>query len=500
MGSPTTWRESAKMRQVTTRRDGLPTRSRFRGQPRPSHGTRIILQIVVSVCCLAAAVISFNLLLKHLSGSSGQAWFEAGCSDEVGLSRANCAAVLATPYSYFPPKRPRESSERKHIPVAFLGLLYYSTLLIWIIGVGAPSRERRWVHAAPLVLVEFGIPASVYYSVIMFRVLDEWCPWCLVTHILNLVIATCLALMWPRARESGASGTGRGAGESASQASPHPSIRTVLLTVGVIALAVYGHFGMLGSKTSQQKADVLRSNYDACRSVVKRIKRDTDKLITMWHGAKPCEISIRADDPVRLRAARTDRHPPLTMVVFSDFECPSCARFAIMLEERIQPLFDGHLRIIYKYYPLDRLCNKRIMRTAHPHACVAARMAEAARLLRGNDGFWEAHDYLYHNRDDTEQGRMTPERVAAELDLDVDELRQVMEREEILQRIAEDVRQAKACGSHGTPTVFVDGKPVEPLAIMQIASWDKMADLNWQRINVPRPERSKLPAIRRVDG
>ena len=465
-----------------------------------SAAKRPILQIIASACCLVAAVVSYNLLLKHVAGSSDLAWFEAGCSEETGAGRANCAAVLATPYSYVPPKSPRESSERRHIPVALLGLLYYSTLLVWVIGVGPPSRERRWVHLVPLVIVEFGIPASLYYTFIMFRVLDEWCPWCLVTHILNVMIAVCIALMWPRTAESASAGAGRKSVEPISRESPRPSVRTVLLTVGVIAVVSYGHLGVFQLQIWQQKAGVLSGNYDACRSVVKRIKRDADKLVSMWQGAKPCEISVRADDPVRLRVASTDDQPPLPMVVFSDFECPSCARFAKILEERIEPLFDGHLRITYKYYPLDRTCNKRTRRTSHPHACTAARMAEAARVLRGNDGFWKAHDFLYQNRNDLEQGKMTPERVAVALDLDVEVLRAAMKGQQVTQPIGEDVKQAKVCGMHGTPTVFVEGRPVEPLALMEIRFWDKMADLYWQSLNIPRPHSTKLSSISRVPG
>lgn len=276
-----------------------------------SHVRKTALQITAGMCCLAATVVSYNLLLKHVAGSSGQTWFEAGCSEETGPGRANCDAVLATPYSYFPPKRPHESSERRHIPVAFLGMLYYSALLVWTIGVGPPSRERRWLHLVPLVMVEFGIPASLYYTFIMFRVLDEWCPWCLVTHILNVLIAVCIALMWPRTGVPAEVGARRESEDQLSHRSPRPSVRALLLTVSVSAVVAYANLNTFELKTWQQKADGFHSDYESCRSVVRRIKRDTNKLVAMWQGAKPCEISMRPDDPVRLRAASSDDQPPL---------------------------------------------------------------------------------------------------------------------------------------------------------------------------------------------
>ena len=109
--------------------------------------------------------------------------------------------------------------------------------------------------------------------------------------------------------------------------------------------------------------------------------------------------------------------PTLDVVVFSDFECPSCKRFAAFLEEQAQPLFDGRIKTVFKHYPLDRTCNERVSQTVHQHACAAMSMAEAARLLGGNSAFWKAHDYLYKHLDTLAQGKVTPDAVAAELHL-----------------------------------------------------------------------------------
>jgi uncharacterized membrane protein len=169
-----------------------------------------VLQVVAAVLCFAAAVVSYNLVLKHVTGSSGAAWFEAGCSDKPSPGGANCAAVLASPYSYFPPKMSKEPDGRPHLPVAFLGLFYYSALLTWIIGIGRPSPRRRRLHILPLLLVGMGLAASAYYLNIMFRVLDEWCSWCVVTHVLNLLIAICFVLLWPRRPKAVLAGTEAG--------------------------------------------------------------------------------------------------------------------------------------------------------------------------------------------------------------------------------------------------------------------------------------------------
>ena len=454
----------------------------------------IVIEMLAALLCFAAAIISYNLILKHVTGSSGAAWFEAGCSDRPAAGGANCAAVLASPYSYFPPKKSTEAGGRPHLPVAFLGLVYYSTLLTWIIGIGRPSHRRRRLHIMPLLLVGMGLAASAYYMNIMFRVLDEWCSWCVATHVLNLLIAICFVVIWPRRLKPATSVTVEGTSSTQDQGStapPVPSARTVIITLVAIVIMVWGELNMLGLKTWKRQAASAKESFDTCIDVVKRIKSDSDALLRNWQAATKQEILIRPDDPVRTRLNTGAAHPTLDVVVFSDFECPSCKRFAAFLEGQAQPLFDGHIKTVFKHYPLDSACNERISKTVHPHACAAMSMAEAARMLGGNSAFWQAHDYLYEHRDALAQGKLVPDAVAAELHLVPPAFREAMSSKAVATRVAEDIDQAKLCDIKGTPAVFVEGKLVDTLAATEIGFWDKLADVYWQRSNLPRPASTK---------
>ena len=453
-----------------------------------------VIEVVAAVLCFAAAVISYNLVLKHVTGSSGAAWFEAGCSDKPAGGGANCAAVLASPYSYFPPKMSKEPDGRPHLPVAFLGLFYYSALLTWIIGIGRPSPRRRRLHILPLLLVGMGLAASAYYMNIMFRVLDEWCSWCVVTHVLNLLIAVCLVWMWPKrlkAVEVHASPTPPTHAPANLAVPRDPSGRTILITLVAIAAIGYGELNMLGLKTWKRQAAAATESYNTCVAAVNRIKGDPDTMLRNWELAPKREIAVRADDPVRTGFKADATQPTLDVVVFSDFECPSCKRFAAFLEEQAQPLFDGRIKTVFKYYPLDRACNERVSKTVHPHACAAMSMAEAARMLGGNSAFWQAHDYLYEHRDALAQGKLAPDAMSAELHLDPAALRDAMSSQAVATRVAEDIDQAKLCDIKGTPAVFVEGKLVDTLAVTEIGFWDKLADVYWQRSNLPRPASTK---------
>lgn len=456
------------------------------------RGTTI--EVVAAILCFAAAVISYNLVLKHVTGASGAAWFEAGCRDKPDAGGANCAAVLASPYSYFPPKRSTEPDGMPHLPVAFLGLFYYSALLTWIIGIGRPSHRRRRLHILPLLLVGMGLAASAYYMNVMFRVLNEWCPWCVVTHVLNLLIAICLVVMWPRRLKPATSVALEGMPSTHDQsltAPPIPSGRTILITLVAIVTVGWGELNMLGLKTWRRQATSATEGYTTCLEVVNRIKSDSAALLRNWQAATKHEIRIRPDDAVRTGPKVEATQPTLDVVVFSDFECPSCQRFAAFLENQAQPFFDGHIKTVFKHYPLDSACNVRVSKTVHPHACAAMSMAEAARMLGGNAAFWQAHDYLYKHRDALAQGKLAPDAVAAELHLAPTAFRDAMSSQAVTMRVAEDIDQAKLCDIKGTPAVFVEGKLVDTLAVMEIGFWDKLADVYWQRSNLPRPASTK---------
>jgi predicted DsbA family dithiol-disulfide isomerase len=448
-----------------------------------------VAHVCGAVFSFAAAVISYQLLLKHVGGTPAPGWFEAGCSDTAAPGGANCAAVLASPYSYFPPKK--EADGRPHVPTALLGLVYYSGLLVWLGGVGRVSPRRRGLHAALLLCIGVGLSMSVYYTAVMFGVLDQWCPWCVVTHGLNLLIAGCAILMWPRRRP---------AHVELEEPFPrtaiaHPSTRLVMVTIFAIVAVTCAEVFLLGVKTWKRQAIAAHENYNTVLAAVNRLKGDPETLVRLWQSAAPRNITLRPDDPARLDRALTTEQLTLDAVVFSDFECPSCARFAAFLDEQVQPLFAGNLRVVFKHYPLDRACNERASKTMHKHACEGATLAEAARLGGGNEAFWRAHDYIFQHREVLVAGKFTSDVLASGIGVvDPKTLASAMTSDEIRSRINEDVEQARLADVRGTPSVFVDGRLVDTLAVTEIGFWDRLADMYWKRAKMERPASTRLKA------
>jgi protein-disulfide isomerase len=109
------------------------------------------------------------------------------------------------------------------------------------------------------------------------------------------------------------------------------------------------------------------------------------------------DVAVGPDDPVRGPA-----DAPVTVVVFSDFECPFCKRSAESLE-RLAIDYPKEVRVVWKDLPLD----------IHPNARAAAELARAARAQGGDPAFWAAHDRLFENQ--STLGEATFRRIAREL-------------------------------------------------------------------------------------
>ena len=171
---------------------------------------------------LLAAGISFLLLQKHMTGKAGISLFEAGCEVGGDTGNVSCAKVLQSPYAVWPHVRGNEDAAaiRKKVPVAFLGLIYYLALAVWFVGVGLPDASRRWVLLLPGLLIAAGVASSVYFLFVMFAKLDQWCPWCLVTHVLNFGIAVCLVWMWRIVKRSPVANVARGAAAPRNRTPP----------------------------------------------------------------------------------------------------------------------------------------------------------------------------------------------------------------------------------------------------------------------------------------
>lgn len=150
----------------------------------------------------------------------------------------------------------------------------------------------------------------------------------------------------------------------------------------------------------------------------------------------------------------------VTLVEYSDLQCPACAGFEPILTGMLEQYGD-QLRFEYKHFPLPA----RI----HPHALSASLAAEAA----GQQGkFFEFHDLLYANQQ-TWSAVAVPQtyfvQYASDLGLDLDKFKQHMRSSVLRERIQGEFAEGEALGVTGTPTFFLNGKKMEFESYLEFA-------------------------------
>jgi protein-disulfide isomerase len=133
----------------------------------------------------------------------------------------------------------------------------------------------------------------------------------------------------------------------------------------------------------------------------------------------------------------------VTIVEFSDFQCPHCAAAHPDLLRALRE-FDGNVKLVYRYFPLSN----------HSRALPAAKAAEAARM---QGKFWEMHDALFEHQRELEDADL--KRYAGQLGLDMARFETDLSSAEVSARVQADRELGQKAGIEATPTFFINGRP-----------------------------------------
>jgi len=137
---------------------------------------------------------------------------------------------------------------------------------------------------------------------------------------------------------------------------------------------------------------------------------------------------------------------PVTVQIFSDFQCPFCSRVEPTVTALVER-YGTRVRWIWRNYPLP----------FHSNAGPAAEAALEAFAQRGNEGFWRMHGLLFENQRDLT--RETLERLATEMGLDMARFRRALDEHTHQASIDADMNAVRTAGaSIGTPSFFINGR------------------------------------------
>ncbi len=142
---------------------------------------------------------------------------------------------------------------------------------------------------------------------------------------------------------------------------------------------------------------------------------------------------------------------PVTMVIFSDFQCPYCHRLQPLLHQILQRN-PNTVKIVFKNLPL-------------PMHKMAQPAALAALAAQDQGKFWQMHDALFA------LDKLSPETIngaAQKIGLDMKEFKKDLGSQKIRERLTKDLISADRAEVHGTPTLFINGRLVHNRSIQAV--------------------------------
>ncbi len=181
------------------------------------------------------------------------------------------------------------------------------------------------------------------------------------------------------------------------------------------------------------------------------------------------QVSQRPSDP----HIKGNPEGVVSIVEFSDFQCPACAYYRSFLSDIVKDLA-GDVSVEYRHFPLYQI---------HPNSSLAAQASEAA-ALQGK--FWEMHDILFANQTEwkdlnSSQARNKFIEYATSLGMDKDKFAADLDSDLVKEKVKEDEEQALKLGLNSTPTIFVNGLKIKnPRSYVEFKKIVE-SEINWNK-------------------
>lgn len=162
-------------------------------------------------------------------------------------------------------------------------------------------------------------------------------------------------------------------------------------------------------------------------------------------GGSQTKVEVEIGDS----PSKGDANVPVTIVEFSDYQCPFCAKFWRETLSQIEETFidTGIARLVYKDFPLN----------IHPEAPKAAEAARCVGAQLGDEGYFEMHDLLFAGQAELSLGNY--KEWARSIDgVDGNKFDECLDSGEFTEAVLDDFAYGQSLGVQGTPAFFINGK------------------------------------------
>jgi protein-disulfide isomerase len=177
---------------------------------------------------------------------------------------------------------------------------------------------------------------------------------------------------------------------------------------------------------------------EAARASLIADLRKSGPEVRVMFDAPRHTIEVTADDPSIGSASA-----PVTLIEFSDFQCPFCQRVAPTLKQ-VKEKYGDKVRVVWKDFPLTQI---------HPQAFKAG---EAGHCAADQGKFWEYHDRLFANQQALQPNDL--KKYAADLGLDANAFATCLDSSKHGERVRDGVAEGSRLGVNSTPTIYINGR------------------------------------------
>lgn len=179
---------------------------------------------------------------------------------------------------------------------------------------------------------------------------------------------------------------------------------------------------------------------------------------------EPLRVDVEATGP-----SKGPADAPVTIVEFSDFQCPFCSRLVPTLDQ-VMAKYPNQVRLVFRQFPLS----------IHPFAPKAA---EAALCANEQGKFWEMHDAMFHDQQGLAVEALNAK--AVQLGLDAGKFHSCLDQGKFRATVMSDTSAGEAAGVNSTPAMFINGRFV--LGAVPIEQITSVIDDELQRKGVAKP-------------
>jgi protein-disulfide isomerase/uncharacterized membrane protein len=372
--------------------------------------------IILSGTGLALCIYLYSLHVALLMGEIKSGLL---CSGE---NRLGCLSVASSSYSIM-----------MGLPISSWGAIFYSALVMFGLGGVIFWRDCGWAFLRwAFFLAVLGLAFDIYLVFIMIFRIKAICWICVATYIINFVIIiTLVKQVWrePKPRVS-LRAIFPGIKDAQGIDLYYRNIIKGIFLGGILLTSFVVIAG------SQLLSNTLTENdRERLTKIIRNLSRQKPKIMEVKN--RPF---IGTDDA------------KLTIVEFSDFLCPYCAKASKYLKLAASSVHDT-ARFVFRHYPLDKSCNQWLSSNVHPGACL---LAEGSVCAYEQNKFWDYHDTAFETKGKI--SRSVVMGIASSIGLDLSTFESCLNSGRGLKVVDEDIRAAIKARVRSTPTLFINGR------------------------------------------